>query len=515
MRRLAFSLLLFLLLAACTGASREATAPAPDQLVRLSDAEIKGIDPQQQSDLASLRVAADQFEGLTRFDGRGEVIPGLASDWRTSGDGRVWTFSLRPKIRFSDGHAIDAALFVRLFDRLSDPKTASPHGALFAIIADIAAPSPDTVRVTLTAPFPQLPALLAHPAMAALPLHRIAQAQDDWTGERPLVTSGPYRLTDWRLGDHLRLERNPRWHHGAAPIDTVIWRPMEDSLAAMRLFLSGGADIASDYPASRHDWLRSNAPAAVRSGPFLGSYYFAFNTRRLPFADARVRMALAMSVEREWIAGQLLGMGLTPAWGLLPPGLAELPAFRPIWADWPKSRRLAEARALLRAAGYGPANPLRFEIRFNSSAEHRRVAAAMLAMWAPLGVEATLFNSEAALHFAALRQGDFALARSGWIADLPAPENFLNVHLPNNGSGNYSGYASARYAQLLGRAQRIADPAARAAAMRAAEAQIMADMPVLPLYHYVSRALVSPRIAGWNDNSSNVHPSATMRIASP
>lgn len=515
MHRLAITLLLLLLLSACSGSSREASAPGGDQIVRLSDAEIKGIDPQQQSDLASLRVAADQFEGLTRFDGHGEAIPGLARGWQISPDGQLWTFILRPDLRFSDGQPIDAALFARLFDRLRDPKTASPHGALFAIIAEVSAPSPNIVRVTLTAPFPQLPALLAHPAMAALPLHRIAQVQDGWTGERPLVTSGPYRLTDWRLGDHLRLERNPRWHEGEAPIRTVIWRPMEDSLAAMRLFLSAGADIASDYPASRHDWLRANAPAAVRSGPYLGSYYFAFNTRRPPFADARVRMALAMSVEREWIAGQLLGMGLTPAWGLLPPGLAGLPAFRPNWADWPQSRRLAEARALLRAAGFGPDNPLRFEIRFNSSAEHRRVAAAMLAMWAPLGVEVTLFNSEAALHFAALRQGDFALARSGWIADVPAPENFLNVHLPSNGSGNYSGYASAGYADMLARAQRIADPAARAAAMRAAEAQIMADMPVLPLYHYVSRALVSPRIVGWQDNSSNVHPSATLRIASP
>ena len=501
-----------LLLISCNGKPAVDTAPGRNQIIRLSDSEIKGLDPQKISDLSSLRVAADQFEGLTRLDARGEAEPALARDWQVAPDGLTWTFRLRDNLAFSDGAALDASLFPAVLRRLRAAETAAPAQALFANILAIDAADGNSVTVTLASPDPSLPALLAHPAMAAIPLHHIREVGDAWTADRPMIASGPYRLSDWKLNDYARLERNPAWHDGAAPTPTIIWKPMEDSLSALRLFLSGGADIAADYPASRHQWLRDHHPAVAHSVPYLGSYYFAFNTRAPPFDDRRVRTALSMAVERAWIAEQVIGVGNIPAWGLLPPGLAGPEAARPAWADWPRDRRLQKARVLLAEAGYGPGHPLRFEIRFNSSAEHRRVSVALAAMWQPLGVEASLFNSEAALHFAALRRHEFALARSGWIADLPTPENFLLVHQQANGAGNYSGYASADYDRILARA--IAEPnlPKRQQLMREAEARLIADMPILPLYHYVTRSLVAERIAGWEDNISNVHPSRTLRI---
>ncbi|QTD57114.1 peptide ABC transporter substrate-binding protein [Parasphingorhabdus cellanae] len=502
-----------LLLVGCGSDADTDSMPGPDQIVRLSDSEIKGLDPQKISDLSSLRVAADQFEGLTRLDAAGNAEPGLAGDWSVSDDGLQWTFRLRDGLEFSDGTAFDATLFPQIWTRLLASETASPTKALFENIASVSAKDQAFVVVTLRAPAPSLTILLAHPAMAALPLHRIDEAGDKWTSERPMTVSGPYQLATWQLNDHARMTRNPEWHDEPAPTATIIWKPMDDSLSAMRLFLSGGADIAADYPASRHKWLVENHPDLAHSVPYLGSYYFAFNTRKAPFDDSRVRTALSMAVERKWIAEKVIGIGNVPAWNLLPPELTGGISAKPIWADWDRERRLVAARQLLAEAGYGPAKALTFEIRFNSSAEHRRVSVALAAMWKDLNVQASLFNSEAALHFAALRQHDFALARSGWIADLPIPENFLTVHQMANGSGNYSGYDSAAYDAVVAQAMITVDPDKRNSLMRLADQTLVNDMPILPLYFYVTRSLVSKRIEGWQDNISNVHPSRTLRIS--
>jgi oligopeptide transport system substrate-binding protein len=499
-------LLSFACLASCTQGGGSSNRPA-DVIVRIADEEVKSLDPQTISDLASIRLAVDLHEGLTRIGPDGIAEPGLAYAPSVSANGLVWDFRLKPKIRFSDNVAITAATFERVFARLRDEKTASPTLSLFDAIETVSAQGTDRVIIRLRNPFPALPELLAHPAIAALPLHR-----REWAEERPLVTSGPYQLTDWMLGDHIRLTRNPTWHDGAPATAKIEWKPIGDSLTAMRLFLAGGADTLSEFPSARFQMLKRDQPKALHVAPYRGAYYFAFNTRKPPFNDVRVRRALSLAVERNWIAGPLLGIGTQPAWGIIPPGIGGLSAYEPSWARLPRNVRLARAKALMRAAGYGPDKPLAFDIRFNSDVDHRRISVALAAMWKPLGVNAKLLNSEASLHFASLKRHDFVLARSGWIGDMNAPENFLAVHHSKGGAINYSGYANPAYDAALDGAIRLADPRARAAAMRQAEAIVMADAPVLPIYFYVSKSLVSPRIEGWQVNLANIHPSRTLKV---
>lgn len=486
---------LALLLAAC--APQRAPEPGrADTITRLADDEVKGLDPQKISDLSSLRVAADQFEGLMRYTGDGRAEPGLAE--APDCTGLECRFKLRPGLHFSDGAPIDAAIFATGFARLRDSATASPTAKLFDGIAAIEAIGPATVMVRLKRPLPYLGYLLAHPALAALPLHRIAAAGDKWTAERPLVTSGPYRLASWRLGDRLALERNPRWHGGQAPTPQILWQPAEDKLAALRRFRGHEADIVSDIPPSRVAWARQYLPGAVHIAPYAGTYYFGFNTRRPPFDDVRVRRALSMAVDRRWIATKLLGTGEAAATGLIPPAIGGA-------NPDPLGHDPAQIRALLAAAGFSAGHPLRFTIRVNSGGDHRRIAVGLAAMWARYGVVAQVLNSESQLHFAALRTHDFDLARSGWIADLPAAENFLAVHLSDAGAINYSGFADPDYDRRVA-AGLAGDPRGLAAA----EAILLANAPILPLHFYVSRNLVATDIGGWQDNAMNIHPSRLL-----
>jgi peptide/nickel transport system substrate-binding protein/oligopeptide transport system substrate-binding protein len=241
---------LTLLLSACG-------APAPqlrdDQtLVRLADDDIKSIDPQAASDLATMRIASEQFEGATRLNAKGEPEPGLAMQWQASPDGLTWRFAIRPGLRFSDGQPIGAQDLVAAWRRLTDPRAASPLAELARPIANMNAADQHTLIVTLKHPIPHLPELMAHPALAALPLHRA-----NWPVERPVTASGAYRLTEWALGDHVLLNRNPAWHDGHAPIAHIAWKPVSDSLTGMRSFLGKQADIASEFPASRLQDLKS------------------------------------------------------------------------------------------------------------------------------------------------------------------------------------------------------------------------------------------------------------------
>jgi oligopeptide transport system substrate-binding protein len=507
-------LLLLILLGACSNTS-SVQQRDPDTLIRITEAESRGLDPQMVSDLASTRINGDLFEGLTRFDAAGRAVPGMAKEWAISADGKTWTFRLKDNLRFSDGHLVTADIFTKALARIRDLKSGSPHTALFDIIERIETPDAGTVRIFLRYPLPQLPALLAHPAMAALPFHRINARGDAWTADRPLVTSGAYRLTQWQLNQLMTLTANPHWNGGKPGVPKLIWKPVDNMQSSMRLMLAGGADIATDFPPNRLPWLKAHYPELVHNSSFLATYYFAFNTRRRPFNDPRVRRALSMAIDREWMARDMIAAGNEPAWGLLPPALRGAPGYRPQWADWPKAQRLDEARRLLRIAGYGPTHPLRFEIRFNSSTEHRRASVAMATMWRDIGVEAGLLNSEASLHFDSLKRGDFAMARSGWTADIPAPENFLAVHRSDTGPQNYSGFSNIFYDQALDTALAEPDPARRAAKMREAEEMLIEQSPILPLYFYVSRALVGPRVAGWQDNVANVHPSYTLHIQRP
>jgi len=240
--------------------------------------------------------------------------------------------------------------------------------------------------------------------------------------------------------------------------------------------------------------------------PFAGLYYYVVNHNKPPFDDARVRQALSMSLYREVIGPQVLGTGELPAYSWVPPGMANYtaePAYVS-WKDLPQSEKVAQAKELITAAGYGADNPLKVQLRYNTNENHRRIAVAVAAMWKGLGIEVELYNTETKVHYAELQENQLEVARAGWLADYNDPVNFLEL-LKSGVPYNYGRFDNAEFNGLLDQAAGETDLAARAQLLKRAEQIAMDESAAIPIYYYLSENLVSPNITGFEDNAFDIH----------
>lgn len=496
-----------------------ALLPAPSvaaQLLRSGHpGEPDSLDPHRAIAAPSIIVLNDVFEGLMTLDAGGRPVPGAAESFSVSDDGRLYRFRLRQGLHWSDGTPLTAADFLYSFRRLADPRTGSTSLASFvdllengrAVLAGalpperlgVAVPDPRTIELRLTAAAPYFPSVVALPAFAPVPRHVIARHGDGWTRPGRFVSNGPFTLLEWRPGQWVRTQRNPHFHAaGSLRLDGVVYYPIADLNAGLRRFQSGELDALTNFPPEKLDWLRERMPRELRLGPSLGVTVYVLNLRKPKFADARVRRALSLAIDRELLTGRIVRAGDMPAWALIRREFTGYPARLPPAGS--PARRAAEARRLLVAAGHGPGRPLRLELLYHTSEEHKKVAVAVAAMWQQVGVEVGLRNAERQVVEVALRNGDFDVARAAWFSTYADPVGLLGL-LRSGSPANSSGYRNPRFDAALDAAAGIADPARRLAALRDAEDMLVADSPVIPLYFLVSRRLVSQRVVGWRDDN--------------
>lgn len=466
-------------------------------------------------------VLGDLFEGLVTLDPAGNYIPGAASEWSVDEEGTVYTFKLRDDARWSDGDPVVANDFVLAFERLFDPANGAVYASLYYPIrgaeartrgeADAAplgveALDASTLRITLDQATPYFPKLLAHIAASPVPAHLIERYGDDWTKMTHIATNGAFTPTEWISHDHLAAAKNPEFHAADdVALDGVDYYPVEDRSAGLQRFRAGGLDIVRDFSPDRYAWLKDNLPDAARLAPQLANYYFALNQRDgHPTADVRVREALNLALRRGVIATQIMGDVVAPATGFVPDGVSQFDAQTMPGLDAPMAERLAEAKSLLAAAGYGPDRPLELTLRYSTTEANKRIAVALAAMWKPLGVETQLVNAEGAVHYAELANGNFDIGRGSWVADFDDAGNFLGI-LQSASPKNYGGYHSDAFDTLMDQASQETDVTARQALLERAERQALSDYAVIPVYVDVSRNLVNPDIEGWEDNALNRH----------
>jgi oligopeptide transport system substrate-binding protein len=490
--------------------------------------EPQTLDPHLAEGLPSAHILRDLFEGLTSESPEGRIIPGAAVRWNISRDGKTYTFYLRRDARWSNGDPVTAEDFVYGLRRSASPKTASNYAQVLLPIANafevlsgdlpvrqlgVRALDEYTLQISMRDPTPYFLALLSH--SVTYPVHRASVIKHGSTFSRPgsLVSNGAYVLKDWVIRSRIELVKNDNyWDAENVIIKKVFYYPFKDQSTALKQFRGGKLQWTSSVPANQFKWLQKHYPDELVINPWLGSYFYGFNLQREPFIEnLALRMALALALDRDLLTEKVTQFGELPSFNLVPPGIMNYVSPLPEWAEWTQARRSAKARQLYADAGYSEDNPLSIEIRYYSGGNNKKMALAVSSLWKQvLGVHSTLVNEEFKVFLQNREQKVLTqVFLAGWISDYADAYSFLNLFRTAHGHNDY-GYSNSLYDALLDEiaAERI--PSRRRRLMFEAERMLLTETPFIPVYTYVTKRMVNPRLKGWQSNVMDHHYSKNM-----
>ena len=506
----------------------EEPAGAPDTLHRGLPTDAETLDHHKARSSQAHEVLRDIGEGLVGYSATGELIPAAAESWDISEDGLKYTFHLRSGLRWSNGDAVTAGHFVAGMRRLVDPATAAVYVDLLSGIENAAAisagdipvsmlgvdaPDDRTLVIRLAQRAPYFIKLLSHPS--TFPIHpaSIDEHGDGFARPGSLVSNGAYQLDAWVPGSLIALKRNEHyWNNAATAIGAVNYHIVVQDTAELNRYRAGELHITSTIPPDAFAQVRQAYGDELHVAPQLNVYYYGFNLTRPPFKDnLPLRQALSMAIDRQQLAEKVVGRGEPPAYSWVPPGINNYDPPLLSFASLSKEDREAHARRLYRQAGYSEDNPLRVEIRYNTNATHRKVAVAIQSMWLDvLGAETILINEEAQVWLANMRAAEVTeVFRASWMGDYNDAHTFLSI-LQSGNAMNMPRYENEDFDDLMERAAAQSDPTQRRLLLEEAERAMLSDYPVIPLYFYVSKHLVSPEIEGWGDNVLDYHYSQQL-----
>jgi oligopeptide transport system substrate-binding protein len=506
------------------GVSQGDAAPI---IVRRGNGEDPGtLDPARAEGVHAFNVIDDLYEGLLARDAGGNIIAGVAESWTVSDDGLVYTFRLRDDARWSNGQAVDASHFVAGMRRTLAPATASTYATLLYRIENaetvaqgekpvtalgVSAEDKQTLVIRLHAPAPYLPSLMTMPI--ALPF------MDDGGGEQGrfsdparFVGNGPFLLAEWEPGSHVLLRKNRAFREASdVAIDEVIYYPVSAPITEVNMYRAGELDITFGVPGSHVARLRESNASELRIAPYMAVYYLAFDLSEAPFDNRSLRQALSMAIDREALV-HVLGRGEQPAYGLVPDGLNNYSPARSAWMSVPADERLENARELYAAAGYSEDQPLQITLLYDTGDYHETIALVVSEMWREhLGIDVRLDKREWQ-YFLATRhnRAEWQVMRFAWTGDFDHPAAFADI-FRSASPQNLPGYVSERYDQLLAEAEVTVDADEQMRLYAAAEAVLLEDASIAPLYFYVSKHLVQPGISGFERNVFDRHPSRYLK----
>lgn len=485
------------------------------------------IDPSLNSSVDGGIYIQHTFEGLMRYepvevDGAfndSEVVFGQAESVDVSEDGLVYTFHLRDDIYWSDGQPVTANDFVYSWRRLVNPATAADYGTLLNFIENaesivkgetpveelgVEATDDKTLVVTLANACAYFLDLTSFPCL--MPLREdVVEGNDSWTFDN-YVCNGPFVISEWNHDSSIVMVPNEKYYEkDKIGPNSITWKLMDDANAMLADFRSGSLDMINDVPVDETAALMSDGTLKIL--PYIGTYAAVFNIEAAPFDDPLVRQAFNLAIDRNYICETVVQTGVMPATAWVPSGILDSTGkdFREAGGDYYSvsaddyAANCEKARELLAEAGYpnGEGFPV-VEYAYNTNDAHQKIYEALQNMWSKeLGVTVTGVNSDWNVFLTSREEGDFQVARHGWIADYNDASNFLDMYTSLNiGGNNYSRYNNPEFDQAVSDAVYESDLAKRDELLHKAEDMMMEDMILAPIYFYVDKACLNDRVDG-------------------
>ncbi|MHC5209386.1 MAG: peptide ABC transporter substrate-binding protein [Planctomycetota bacterium] len=496
--------------------------------------EIASLDPAVASGVPEGRILQALYEGLVRSDPvTGAPSPALASRWEVSPDGLLWTFHVRTDSRWSDDSPITARDAAWSLRRFLAPDTGAPYADLLWCIDGAAAytswdseargppPPPDRaalgieataedrLELRLVQPTPHLPSILAMPPLGIVQRACVERWGALWVKPGHVVTGGPFRLAERRIRDRMRLVRHEGyWGRDEVALGTVDAYAADGITTQLNMYLTGQVDWMIKPPTSLYEVIFARPD--VRTGPQAGATFFRFNLTRPPLDDPRVRAALTLALDRTMLARDVMRGGELPAMSYVPTGL---PGYQPAVLRPADPER---ARALLAEAGFPGGNGFPdLELLYPHNELTRDFCEAVASQWErELGLRPRLVNQAWKVFLDSSRRLQYDVGWGAWTGDYLDATSFLDIFRSRSGN-NRTGWANETYDGLLDRAAHTQDPAARAALLAEAEAVLLDELPIAPVYQRINLNLVAPRVGGFHDNALDVHPLRDMHVTGP
>lgn len=509
-----------------TAESTEAGSTTGEKILKVQvGPDPETVDPALNSAVDGGNMILHAFEGLLALDENGQLKAGQAESWETSDDGLTWTFHLRDGLKWSDGTDLTANDFVYSWQRVCDPEVAAPYAETVlgmvkgydeAVAGDITkldvqAPDDKTVVVNLANPCTYFGELAAFATLSPVQQATVEANGDAWaTSADTYISNGPFMMTEWVPGSHITFSKNPNyWDADSIKLDKLEFELIEDSNAAYSAYQNGEVDMIKDVPTEEIPSLQGNEEFHV--DPIIGTYYVSLNLQKEYFQDAKVRQALSLAIDRNYVANTLMQGTYTPASALVGPGWLDTDGSsfadnanggKPYIDNDNFDANLEEAKKLMEEAGYpnGEGFP-QIEYTTNDAGYHKVVAEYLQQAWAELGIDLKVNIVEWASFTPMRRNGEFDVARNGWVGDYTDPSNILELFTTTNGN-NDGKYTNADFDAAIEDSRATTDAAARSEDLHKAEDTLMNDAGCIPIAYYNDFWLQSSKITGaWHSSN--------------